>query len=104
MEDWRIYNNTMQWQHLSDEHKGLLLLALHNSKLNTISILAENTNAVFCGIIKPQWNDSVVYRAKKPEPEMWELLQDDLVYAGFPQVTLSEALLKSLIAKGWTKK
>jgi hypothetical protein len=100
MEDWTIYNNNIQWQYLIDERKGLLLLAAHNSK----GPMLRYHSGAFSKVTTAFWADVTVYRAEAPEPEMWELLQDDLVYAGFPQVTLSEALLKSLIAKGWTKK
>jgi hypothetical protein len=101
MNDWTIYNNESKWRFLSDEQKGALLLAFHESNGNTMLRVNKIGDSKEVNMV--HWISCSVYRAIKPEPEMWELLQNDLLAAGFPRVALSESLMKTIAAKGWTK-
>jgi hypothetical protein len=99
MSDWTIYNNESEWQDLSDERKGLLLLACHKSNGNTMLRVNEIGDSQEVNMV--HWiSCSVVYRAIKPEAQMWEMMRDDIHLSG----TLNASLIaKKLTAMGWTK-
>lgn len=64
--EWTIYNNEKPFGELSDEQKGLLLLANHDSGGIMLRVVLGGWSVRR----EPFWNNTSVYRAKQPEPSM----------------------------------
>jgi hypothetical protein len=97
MSTWTIYNNIKPWQHLSNEQKGSLLLA--NQQGAVINRICKSTGVLVEQLHAHSWLHNTTYFAVKSEPEMWEVLRDDLMSV----TNLHECGYKKMIAMGWTK-
>jgi hypothetical protein len=98
---WTIYNNTKQWQNLSDEQKGALLLHIHKSSDGKCCIKYHSIDYdVWREALHPKCIDNRAYRAIKPQPEMWEVMRDDWL----GHCNTEDSSFKAMVKIGWTKK